>query len=67
VALLRAGLLAQHGLHDAARRELARAVAQDPGEPSLHQLLGHVYDRMGMKELAADAFDEARYLSMPRP
>lgn len=67
VTLIRAGLLAREGLYDAARRELQQGIAGDPNEPSLHQLLGHVYDHMGMKELAADAFDEARYLSGPKP
>ncbi|HET6368464.1 MAG TPA: hypothetical protein VFG27_14610 [Pseudomonadales bacterium] len=43
------------------------AIAADPNEASLHQLLGHVYDRMGVKGLAIDAVDEARFLSAPRP
>jgi Flp pilus assembly protein TadD len=34
----------------------------DPNEPLLHLLLGHIYDRMGLKELAAEAFEEARVL-----
>jgi hypothetical protein len=67
IALLRAGLLLRESYLDAARRELQRAIAADASEPSLHQLLGHVYDRMGAKELAADAFDEARFLATPRP
>lgn len=66
-ALFRAGYLAQEGLYQDARRELLTAIAADPSEASLHQLLGHVYDRMGVKDLATDSFDEARFLSAPRP
>jgi hypothetical protein len=66
-ALFRAGYLAQEGLYQDARRELLAAIAADPNEASLHQLLGHVYDRMGVKDLATDSFDEARFLSAPRP
>ena len=64
---LRAGFLVQEGLYQDARKELLAAIATDATEPSLHQLLGHVYDRMGMKDLATDSFDEARFLSTPRP
>lgn len=67
LALLRAGFLSREGLYQDARKELVAAIATDATEPSLHQLLGHVYDRMGMKDLATDAFDEARFLSTPRP
>jgi hypothetical protein len=66
-ALFRAGYLAQEGLYQDARRELLTAIAADPNEASLHQLLGHIYDRMGVKDLATDSFDEARFLSAPRP
>jgi hypothetical protein len=67
VALVRAGLLFKEGLNDGARRELLRAISTDPQEPSLHHLLGHVYDRMGIKDLATDAFEEARFLSQSKP
>jgi len=67
LALLRAGFLVQAGLYHDARKELVAAIATDATEPSLHQLLGHVYDRIGMKDLATDSFDEARFLSTPRP
>jgi hypothetical protein len=67
VALLRAGFLVREGLYQDARKVLMAAIAADSSEPTLHQLLGHVYDRMGMKDLATDSFDEARFLSTPRP
>jgi hypothetical protein len=66
VVLLRAGLLCEEGLYHEARRELLSGIVADPNEPALHLLLGHVYDRMGLKELAAEAFEEARLLSTHR-
>jgi hypothetical protein len=67
VVVMRAGYLFQEGLYHDARRELLDGIATNPQEPSLQQLLGHVYDRMGIRDLAVDAFDEARFLSTPRP
>jgi hypothetical protein len=65
VVLLRAGLLREE-LYEEARRELLSGIAADPHEPALHLLVGHVYDRMGLKELAAEAFEQARVLSTRR-
>ena len=56
VALMRAGLLFQEGLYHEARRELLTAVRADPDEPTLHRLLGHVYERVGLRDLAAQEF-----------
>jgi hypothetical protein len=67
VVLLRAGLLFREGLYQEARQELLAAIAADPAEPTLHLLLGHIYDRIGLKELAAEAFEEARSLSPRQP
>lgn len=67
VVLLRAGLFFREGLYADARRELVAAIAADPDEPTLRLLLGHVYDRTGLAELAAAQFDEAQFLSSPRP
>ena len=66
-AVMRASYLFKEGCYLDARRELLAAIAADPNEASLHQLLGHVYDAMGIKDLATDSFDEARFLSAPRP
>ena len=66
LSLMRAGLLFQETLYADARRELVTAIAKDPDEPTLHVLLGHVYDRTGLKGLAANEFDEAESLSGPR-
>jgi hypothetical protein len=66
-SLMRASYLFKEDCYLDARRELLAAIAADPNEASLHQLLGHVYDAIGIKDLATDSFDEARYLSAPRP
>jgi hypothetical protein len=66
LSLMRAGLLFQETLYADARRELVTAIATDPEEPTLHLLLGHVYDRIGLKGLAANEFDEAEALTGPR-
>jgi len=66
LSLMRAGLLFQETLYADARRELVTAIATDSEEPTLHLLLGHVYDRIGLKGLAANEFDEAEALTAPR-
>jgi hypothetical protein len=66
LALMRAGLLFQETLYADARRELVAAIAAAPEEATLHLLLGHVYDRTGLRQLAASEFDEAEALSAPR-
>ena len=67
LALMRAGLFFQEGLYADARRELMAAIAQDPDEPTLRQLLGYVYDRVGLIDLAAQEFDEAEFLATRKP
>ncbi|HUG36577.1 MAG TPA: hypothetical protein VML54_06475 [Candidatus Limnocylindrales bacterium] len=65
VTVMRASFLLQEGLYQDARRELLDGIATNPNEPALHQLLGHVYDRIGIRDMAVDAFDEARFLTTP--
>jgi hypothetical protein len=66
ILVLRVGFLFREGLYQEARRGLLAGIAADPNDPTLHLLLGHVYDRMGLKESAAEAFEAARLLSTPR-
>ena len=63
VALMRAGYMLKDGLNADARRELLTALAADPDEPTLHLLLGQVYDTIGLKELAQREFIETRDLT----
>lgn len=61
-AVLRAGLLAREGLLHDARRVVVTGLAADRDEPTLHLLLGDLYTRTGLTDLAAESFDEARFL-----
>jgi hypothetical protein len=67
VALMRAGFLFEQELYAEARKELLAALRADPDEPSLHVMLGHVYERTGLPALAGEEFDEAQYLSSRTP
>ena len=63
VILLRAGFLFEHELYAEARKELLTALSADPDEPNLHVMLGHVYERTSLMDLAAEEFDEADFLT----
>ena len=67
VFLMRAGFLFEQELYADARKELLTALAADPDEPSLHVMLGHIYDRTGLVDLAAEEFDEAEFLTTRAP
>ena len=61
-AVMRAGLLARDGLLHDARRVVIIALDADRDEPTLHLLLGELYTRTGLANLAAESFDEAQFL-----
>jgi hypothetical protein len=67
LAVMRASLLLRERLHHEARRDLLTAIAVDPEEPTLHLMLGLVYERTGLGDLAAEAFAESHYLSTRAP
>ena len=50
-ALLKAAALSRERFHAAARRELLRAIAASPDEPTLHVVLADVYDKTGLPHL----------------
>ena len=60
-ALLQGVRRAMEYLHDA-RQVVMAALARDPDEPSLHTLLGQIYQKTGLPEQAAESFDEANFL-----
>ena len=66
-AVLKAGLLLSRELYYEAREILSDAVNSDPDEPTLHFLLGEVYEKTGLKSLAEDEYNEAEFLSKKRP
>jgi hypothetical protein len=59
---IRTGTLAVEGLLHDARLAVLAALARDPDEPSLHTLLGQIYQKAGLADQAAEAFDEAQFL-----
>ena len=61
-AVMQAGLLAREGLLHDARRVVVAALEADRDEPTLHLLLGDLYTRTGLTQLAAESFDEAQFL-----
>jgi hypothetical protein len=62
LATVRVGLLADKGLIHDAHRALVTALMKDPDEPTLHFLLGNLYTRAGLPDLAAESYDEAEFL-----
>jgi hypothetical protein len=64
--VMRAAGLMRERFYADARRELMRAVAATPEEPTLHLLLADVYDKTGLESLAAAEQDRAEALYNPR-
>jgi hypothetical protein len=62
LVILRAGVLASHGLLHDARLGLIEELVREPDEPTLHYLLGDLYARQGLSEEATESFAEARFL-----
>jgi Tfp pilus assembly protein PilF len=52
--------------HDA-RETLTEAIAADSDEPTLHFLLGEIYEKTGLKSLAGAEYGEAEFLSKNKP
>ena len=63
LAILQASFLISNELFYETREILIAALKTDPDEPTLHLLLGDLYDRTGLKNLAADEYGEAEFLS----
>jgi hypothetical protein len=62
LAEVRSGALAAEGLLHDARLVALAALARDPDEPTLHMLLGRLYLKTGLPQLAAESLDEAQFL-----
>ncbi|MEW6410227.1 MAG: hypothetical protein AB1488_09005 [Nitrospirota bacterium] len=67
IAVLKYGILVSRGFHAEGRNILIEALAADPDEPVLHILLGDFYDNIGLKDLAAEEYDEANFLTTRKP
>ena len=64
--VMRASLLMRERLYTDARRELLAGLAADPSASTLRQMLGLVYEKTGLDDLAIVEFEEATMLSRPR-
>jgi hypothetical protein len=62
-AILKSSFLFQQGLYCAARKELTSGVVKDPAEPTLHFVLGLLYEHVGLMEMAGQEFLQARDLT----
>lgn len=62
LAAVQVGALAAEGLLHNARLVALTALARDPDEPTLQLLLGNLYLKTGLPQLAAESLDEARFL-----
>jgi hypothetical protein len=60
--ILRTGLLASNGLLHDARKQVVEALAATPDDPALYTLLGALYERAGLGQQAASAYQEAQLL-----
>jgi hypothetical protein len=66
LAILKASLFVSQELFHDAREILMEAVNADPDEPTLHFLLGEVYEKTGLKNLAMDEYSESEFLLKKR-
>jgi hypothetical protein len=66
-AILKGSFLISRELFYDAREILLEAAKADPDEPTLHFLLGEVYEKTGLKSLAQEEYSEAQLLSTKRP
>jgi hypothetical protein len=67
LAVLKANFLMSKDLFHDARETLAEAIAADSDEPTLHFLLGEIYEKTGLKSLAGAEYGEAEFLSKNKP
>ena len=65
--VLKANVLMAHELFYEAREVLIEGATADPDEPTLHFLLGELYEKIGLKNLAADEYGEAEFLAKTKP
>ena len=63
LAVLKANFLMSKELYYEAREILTDAIGADSDEPTLHFVLGELYDKIGLKNLATEEFNEAEFLS----
>jgi hypothetical protein len=63
LAVLKANFLMSKELYHDAREVLTEAIAADADEPTLHFVLAELYDKIGLKNLAGEEYNEAEFLA----
>ena len=63
LAVLKANFLMSKDLYHDAREVLTEAIATDSDEPTLHFVLAELYDKIGLKNLAGEEYNEAEFLA----
>jgi hypothetical protein len=66
LAIIKASLLIAAELYHEAREILTDSIKSEPDEPTLHFLLGEVYQKTGLKNLAEEEYGEAEFLRKGR-
>jgi hypothetical protein len=67
LAVVKGSFLISKGLYHDAREILLEAARADPEEPTLHFLLGEVYEKTGIRSLAQEEYSQARMLGTKKP
>jgi hypothetical protein len=67
LAVLKANFLMSRELFHEARELLLEGVAADPDEPTLHFVLGELYDKIGLRSLATEEYGAAEFLVKAKP
>jgi hypothetical protein len=67
VAVVKGSFLISRELYYDAREILLEAAIADPEEPTLHFLLGEVYENTGIKHLAQEEYSQAQLLGTKEP
>lgn len=63
LAVLKANFLMSRDLFHEAREVLLEGTAADPDEPTLHFVLGELYDKIGLRSLATEEYGAAEFLA----
>ena len=67
IAIIQSAVFGARGLFYDARAVLIDAVKRDPDETTLHFLLADVYEKTGLKDLAAEEYGESDFLLKAQP
>lgn len=67
LAVLKANFLMSRDLFHEAREILLEGTAADPDEPTLHFVLGELYDKIGLRSLANEEYGAAEFLAKSKP